>query len=167
MAEKGWVIADGATGTNLFKLGLETGHPPEPWNIERPDDVAGLHSAFIEPGSQLVLTNSFGGTHHRLRLHGAQDRVTELNLAAAQIARKAADAAGAPVIVAGSIGPTGELCAPMGALDYADARAAFTEQALALAELGAGMLWVETMSSLEEVRVAIDAAKTAGLLVAA
>ncbi|MEC7651106.1 MAG: homocysteine S-methyltransferase family protein, partial [Pseudomonadota bacterium] len=87
VAEKGWVIADGATGTNYFKLGLETGYPPELWNIERPDDVAGLHSAFIESGSQLVLTNSFGGTHHRLRLHGAQDRVTELNLAAARLAR--------------------------------------------------------------------------------
>ena len=167
VAEQGWVIADGATGTNYFKLGLETGYPPELWNIERPDDVAGLHSAFIKAGSQLVLTNSFGGTHHRLRLHGAQDRVTELNLAAARIARKAADAAEAPVMVAGSIGPTGELFAPMGALDYADARAAFTEQALALAEGGADMLWVETMSSLEEVRAAIDAAKTTGLPVAA
>jgi S-methylmethionine-dependent homocysteine/selenocysteine methylase len=167
VAETGWVIADGATGTNYFKLGLETGYPPELWNIERPDDVAGLHSAFIKAGSQLVLTNSFGGTHHRLRLHGAQDRVTELNLAAARIARKAADAAGAPVMVAGSIGPTGELFAPMGALDYADARAAFTEQALALAEGGADLLWVETMSSLEEVSAAIDAAKRTGLPVAA
>ena len=166
VAEKGWVIADGATGTNYFKLGLETGYPPELWNIERPDDVAGLHSAFIESGSQLVLTNSFGGTHHRLRLHGAQYRVTELNLAAARLARMAADAAKAHVMVAGSIGPTGELFAPMGALDYADARAAFTEQALALAEGGADMLWVETMSSLEEVRAAIDAAKTTGLPVA-
>ena len=149
VAETGWVIADGATGTNYFKLGLETGYPPELWNVERPDDVAGLHSAFIKAGSQLVLTNSFGGTHHRLRLHGAQDRVTELNLAAARLARMAADAAKAHVMVAGSIGPTGELFAPMGALDYADARAAFTEQALALAEGGADMLWVETMSSLE------------------
>ena len=167
VSDQGWLIADGATGTNYFKLGLETGYPPELWNIERPDDVAGLHGAFIEAGSQLVLTNSFGGTHHRLRLHEAQDRVTELNRAAAQLARRAADAAKAPVLVAGSIGPTGELFAPMGALDYADARAAFTEQALALAEGGADMLWVETMSSLEEVQAAIDAAATTGLPVAA
>ena len=167
VADQGWVIADGATGTNYFKLGLETGYPPELWNIERADDVTGLHSAFIEAGSQLVLTNSFGGTHHRLRLHEAQDRVTELNLAAAQLARRAADTAKGPVIVAGSIGPTGELFAPMGALDYADARAAFTEQALALAEGGVDMLWVETMSSLEEVKAAVDAAKATGLPVAA
>ena len=166
IAEKGWVIADGATGTNYFKLGLETGYPPELWNVERQDDVAGLHTAFIKAGSQLVLTNSFGGTHHRLRLHEAQDRVAELNEAAARIARKAADAANGPVAVAGSIGPTGELFAPMGALDYADARAAFTEQALALAEGGADILWVETMSSLEEVKAAVDAAKATGLPVA-
>ena len=166
IAEKGWVIADGATGTNYFKLGLETGYPPELWNVERPDDVAGLHTAFIEAGSQLVLTNSFGGTHHRLRLHEAQDRVAELNEAAARIARKAADAAKGPVAVAGSIGPTGELFAPMGALDYADARAAFTDQALALAEGGADILWVETMSSLEEVKAAVDATKATGLPVA-
>ena len=171
LAETGWIVADGATGTNYFKQGLETGYPPELWNVERPDEVAALHSAFIDAGSQLVLTNSFGGTHHRLRLHGAQDRVGELNLAAARLARAAADAGrdrnGQTVLVAGSIGPTGELFAPMGALDYDDARAAFTEQAEALAEGGVDLLWVETMSSLEEVQAAIDAAASTGLEVAA
>jgi 5-methyltetrahydrofolate--homocysteine methyltransferase len=170
LAETGWIVADGATGTNYFKQGLETGYPPELWNVEKPDEVAALHSAFIDAGSQLILTNSFGGTHHRLRLHDAQDRVGELNLAAARLARKAADAGqdrnGQPVLVAGSIGPTGELFAPMGALDHDAARAAFTEQAEALAEGGVDLLWVETMSSLEEVKAAIDAAAATGLEVA-
>ena len=87
---------------------------------------------FIAAGSQLILTNSFGGTAHRLRLHESQDRVGELNLAAAQLARRGGCRArgfGETVLVAGSMGPTGELFAPMGALDYADARAAFTAQA--------------------------------------
>jgi len=169
--EAGVILADGATGTNYFKMGLETGYPPELWNVERPDDVSDLHAAFIDAGTQLILTNSFGGTDHRLKLHGAQDRVRELNHAAARLARNAADAGrdrnGRSVVVAGSMGPTGELFAPMGALDYADALRAFTAQAEALAEGGVDMLWVETMSSLEEVQAAIDAAKSCGLDVAA
>ena len=169
--ETGCVLADGATGTNFFKKGLETGYPPELWNVERPEAVTALHASFIEAGSQLVLTNSFGGTAHRLKLHDAQDRVQELNSAAARIARSAADSgrdsAGREVVVAGSMGPTGELFAPMGALDYDDALAAFTAQANALAEGGVDMLWVETMSSLEEVKAAVDAASATGLPVAA
>ena len=117
----GWVLADGATGTNFFKRGLEIGYPPELWNVERPDEVTALHASFIEAGSELVLTNSFGGTAHRLKLHNAQDRVYELNSASARIARGAADDSwdrtGREVVVAGSMGPTGELFAPMGALD--------------------------------------------------
>ena len=115
--ETGWVLADGATGTNLFAAGLETGYPPELWNVERPEDVAALHNSFIDAGAQLILTNSFGGTAHRLRLHGAEARVAELNEAAARIARKAGDIGrdrhGHDNVVAGSIGPTGELFAPM------------------------------------------------------
>ncbi|MEC7172812.1 MAG: homocysteine S-methyltransferase family protein, partial [Pseudomonadota bacterium] len=107
LADAGWILADGATGTNYFKQGLETGYPPELWNVERPEAVQALHAAFIDAGSQLVLTNSFGGTHHRLRLHDAQDRVGELNLAAARLARQAADAGrdrnGRHVLVAGSM----------------------------------------------------------------
>ena len=110
------------------------------WNVERPDEVTALHASFIEAGSQLVLTNSFGGTAHRLKLHNAQERVHELNSAGARIARRAADdgrdRTGREVVVAGSMGPTGELFAPMGALDYDDAYAAFTAQATALAEGG-------------------------------
>jgi 5-methyltetrahydrofolate--homocysteine methyltransferase len=163
----GWVLADGATGTNLFRAGLETGYPPEFWNVERPEDITALHTSFIDAGSQLILTNSFGGTAHRLRLHAADDRVGELNLAAAKLARQAADDGrdrhGHEIVVAGSIGPTGELFEPMGALDHADALAAFTEQAEALAAGGVDLLWVETMSSLEEVKAAIEAASAVGL----
>ena len=158
-AEQGWVLADGATGTNLFRAGLETGYPPELWNVERPDDITALHTSFIDAGSQLILTNSFGGTAHRLRLHGADARVAELNEAAAKIARRAAEAGrdrhGHEIVVVGSMGPTGELFAPMGALDHADALAGFTAQAEALAAGGVDLLWIETMSSLEEVSAAI------------
>ena len=163
----GWALADGATGTNLFRAGLETGYPPELWNVERPEDITALHTSFIDAGSQLILTNSFGGTAHRLRLHAADERVGELNLAAAKLARQAADDGrdrhGHEIVVAGSIGPTGELFEPMGALDHADARAAFTEQAEALAAGGVDLLWIETMSSLEEVKAAIEAASAVGL----
>lgn len=170
-AEQGWVLADGATGTNLFRAGLETGYPPELWNVERPDDITALHTSFIDAGSQLILTNSFGGTAHRLRLHGADARVAELNEAAAKIARRAADAGrdrhGHEIVVVGSMGPTGELFAPMGALDHADALAGFTAQAEALAAGGVDLLWIETMSSLEEVSAAIEAATKVGLPAAA
>jgi len=165
------ILADGATGTNFFKKGLETGYPPELWNVERPDEVTDLHRAFIAAGSRLILTNSFGGTAHRLKLHDSQDRVGELNLAAAKLARRAADDGrdryGEAILVAGSMGPTGELFKPMGALDYGDALQAFTAQAEALAEGGVDLAWVETMSSLEEVQAAIDAAAACGLPVAA
>lgn len=171
IAAQGWILADGATGTNYFRAGLETGYPPELWNVERGEDVMRLHSDFINAGSQLVLTNSFGGTAFRLKLHNEQHRVHELNLAAARLARDAADKGfsrtGRQVVVAGSMGPTGELFTPMGALNYADAKSAFTQQAEALAKGGADLLWIETMSSLEEVEAAIDAAKSTGLPVAA
>ena len=170
LAEKGWVLADGATGTNLFGRGLETGYPPELWNVERPDDILWLHNSFLDAGSDLILTNSFGGTSFRLKLHEAQDRVTELNVAAAKVARAAADAhsakTGRTIIVAGSIGPTGELFEPLGALTHDSAVAAFREQADALVAGGVDMLWIETMSSNEEVAAALEAAKATGVKVA-
>lgn len=168
--DQGWILADGATGTNLFKAGLETGYPPELWNVERPDDIGQLHHAFIEAGSQIILTNSFGGTAHRLKLHDAQDRVQELNEAGARLARKAADAGrdrhGHDIIVAGSMGPTGELFEPMGALTHGDAFDAFKLQAEALAAGGVNVLWVETLSSMEEVKAAVEAGVSTGLEVA-
>ena len=167
IATKGWCVADGATGTNLFERGLETGYPPELWSVERPDDILWLHNSFIDAGSDLILTNSFGGTAFRLKLHHAQHRVVELNEAAAKLARQAADthtkSTGRQVVVAGSIGPTGELFEPLGALTHSSAVAAFREQASALAKGGVDVLWIETMSSNEEVAAAIEGAKPTGL----
>jgi methionine synthase I (cobalamin-dependent) len=152
------LLADGGTGTGLFARGLTTGDSPELWNVDQPERVADLHRGFVEAGSDIILTNSFGGGRHRLKLHGAQGRVAELNRAAAGIAREVADGAGRPVVVGGSMGPTGELIAPLGMLTVEDAVAAFAEQARALAEGGADVLWVETMSSAEEVEAAVQGA---------
>ena len=158
-----WLLADGATGTNYFAAGLETGDAPELWNVDHPERVAALHEAFIAAGSDIILTNSFGGSRYRLKLHKAEGRVAEINRAAAAIARRAADASGRDVVVAGSMGPTGEILAPLGALSEEDAADAFAEQGAALAEGGADVLWIETMSSEEELRAAIKGAERAGL----
>ena len=102
ISDKGCLIADGATGTNLFSMGLDSGHPPELWNIEFPERVYANHQNFIDAGSDLILTNSFGANRFRLALHKAENRVHELNFAAASIARKAADGSQRTILVAGS-----------------------------------------------------------------
>ncbi len=164
---RGVLLADGGMGTGLFARGLETGDSPELWNVDHPDRVEDVHREFIEAGSDIVLTNSFGGNAFRLKLHDAQNRVAELNRAAAEVARRAADAVDRPVLVAGSIGPTGEILMPVGALDPADAEAAFRAQAEALAAGGVDILWIETMSSAEELEAAVRAASGPGLPVCA
>ena len=163
LANRPWLLADGATGTNYFQMGLESGDAPEMWNFDHPERVRSLHRRFIEAGADIVLTNTFGGNRHRLKLHNAQDRVREINVAAAQNARAEADAAGRPVYVGGSVGPTGEIMEPVGALSHADAVKAFAEQALALKEGGADVLWIETMSSEEELKAAVEGCAGAGL----
>jgi methionine synthase I (cobalamin-dependent) len=155
----GPVLLDGAMGTMLMDAGLEQGDPPEGWNVIHPERVRAVHRGYIQSGSRLILTNSFGGTRFRLELHNLQDRVRELNQAAAQIARAEADAAPHTVVVAGSMGPSGQLMEPMGTLTYEGAKAAFAEQAAALAAGGADVLWIETMSDLHEVKAAIDGAR--------
>src|SRR5580765_925577 len=109
-------------------MGLESGEPPELWNIEHPERVRQLHRAFVDAGADLILTNTFGGNRHRLKLHRAEARVFELNARAAELAREVADAESRPVVVAGSVGPTGELFAPLGTLTDEDAVESFTEQ---------------------------------------
>lgn len=153
------LILDGAMGTMLFSMGLEQGDAPELWNEAYPERIQEVHRRYIEAGSQLILTNSFGGSHYRLKLHNLQDRVYELNKAAAEIGRRAADAAAQLVLVAGSMGPTGELLQPMGAMRFAECRAAFAEQARGLCAGGADLLCIETMSHLDEVRAAIEGAR--------
>jgi 5-methyltetrahydrofolate--homocysteine methyltransferase len=163
LATRPWLLADGATGSNLFEMGLTSGDAPELWNLAHPDRISALHRSFIEAGADIILTNSFGGTRYRLKLHQAQDQVAELNKAAARIARQAADTSGREVIVAGSMGPTGEILQPIGPLSAAEAQAAFAEQAQALAAGGVDVLWIETMSSKEEVEAAIAGARSTGL----
>jgi 5-methyltetrahydrofolate--homocysteine methyltransferase len=163
IAEKGVLLADGATGTNLFNMGLEAGEAPELWNDSAPEKITKLHQDFVDAGADIILTNSFGGTRHRLKLHHAQDRVFALNKKAAEIARTVADAAERKVIVAGSVGPTGELLQPLGALSYDDAVAAFAEQIEGLKAGGADIAWIETMSSPDEIRAAAEAAVKIGL----
>lgn len=154
-----FVLADGATGTALFNMGLNGTTPPEMWNADHPDRIAALHRSAIEAGSDLFLTNSFGANASRLRLQGASHRVTELNRLAATIARDEADRVGRKVIVAGSMGPIGEFMAPMGSLTRARATEMFHEQAQALKDGGADILWVETLSSIDEMKAAAEAAR--------
>ncbi|MDH3229641.1 MAG: betaine--homocysteine S-methyltransferase [Alphaproteobacteria bacterium] len=167
LAARDCLVADGAMGTNLFEAGLMTGDSPELWNVAHPEKVAAVHRHMVEAGADIILTNTFGANRYRLALHGAEDRVAELNRAGAAIAREVADAAGRPVVVAGSIGPTGEIYQPVGPLAIADGRAAFAEQAHALAEGAADVLWIETISGAEELEAAVGGAAEAGLPVIA
>ncbi len=160
---KPYLIADGATGTAMFDLGLEAGGSPELWNVEHPDRIATLQRSYVDAGADIILTNTFGGSRYRLKLHKAEDRVAELNQAAARIARSVADGAGRDIVVAGDMGPTGELFEPLGPLTMDQGTAAFAEQAAALVAGGADVLWIETMSSRDEVEAAAAGAATTGL----
>jgi 5-methyltetrahydrofolate--homocysteine methyltransferase len=157
LSERDWILADGATGTNLFNMGLMSGDAPEIWNEEHPDRIRTLYQGAVDAGSDLFLTNSFGGNASRLKLHGAEARVRPINRLAAEIGREVADKAGRTVIVAGSVGPTGEIMEPMGTLTHARAVEMFHEQAEGLKEGGADVLWVETISAPEEFRAAAEA----------
>lgn len=163
LAERDWILADGATGTTLFDMGLMAGEAPELWNIDYPDRIRTLYQGAVDAGSDLFLTNSFGGNASRLKLHGAEARVRELNRVAAEIGREVADRAGRKVVVAGSVGPTGEIMVPMGTLTHADAVEMFHEQAEGLKEGGADVLWLETISSPDEYRAAAEAFGLAGM----
>ncbi len=163
LAEKKVLLADGATGTTLFDMGLTSGDSPEFWNDTKPENIEVLHQGFVDAGSDIILTNTFGGTRHRLKLHHAQDRVFELNEKGAQIARCIADAADRTVIVAGSVGPTGELLMPLGPLTVEEAEEAFFEQMEGLKSGGADVIWIETMSSEDEINAAAGAARRIGL----
>jgi 5-methyltetrahydrofolate--homocysteine methyltransferase len=156
LAQGKLLIADGATGTMMMAAGLPAGTAPELWNAERPDQVLVLYSAYLDAGSQIILTNTFGGSRLKLGKTGLAQRTRELNLAAARLARQAANG---HAYVAGDIGPTGELMAPMGTLTDELALEVFSEQASALVEGGVDAIWVETMSDLAEARAAVTAAR--------
>lgn len=153
LARPGVLVADGATGTNLQRMGLARGVAPETWVLERPEAIRALHRSFLEAGSDFVLTCTFGGTRLRLQYAGLADRVAEVNRRAVELARAEADGR---AYVAGDMGPTGALLEPWGDLPYEEAVEAFAEQARALAEGGVDMLYIETMSDLREVQAAIE-----------
>ena len=114
LTSRDWILADGATGTNLFNMGLSSGDAPEFWNEDHPDRIDKLYSIAVDAGSDLFLTNSFGGNAARLKLHDAGHRARELSRMSAEIGREVVDRQARDVIVAGSVGPTGEIMAPMG-----------------------------------------------------
>lgn len=157
----GPIIADGGMGTMLMGMGLAHGEPPELWNIDHPDRIRAIHRGYIQAGAQIILTNSFGGSRGRLERGGLGPRCAELNEAAARLARGEADAAPHPVVVAGSMGPIGEFFAPMGTLTFEDAVDMFKVQAAALVAGGVDVLWIETLSDLEEARAAVTACRQA------
>ena len=152
------LLADGATGTALQNQGLETGRIPETWLFERPERIRALHQSYIDAGSDIILTCSFGGTRYRLEGDGLADRVVEVNRRAAELARQVA---GDRVFVAGDMGPTGQLLAPLGTMSYEEAADAYAEQASGLAAGGVDFLLIETMSDLDEARAAIEGVRRA------
>ena len=153
------LVADGATGSNLQKMGLKPGRPPEDLIIDNPDILLKLASSFVEAGSDIILTCTFGGTRMRMKDSKYQDRTPEVNIRAAEIARKAASAREG-VLVAGSMGPVGALIKPYGPLEAEDVKATFAEQAKALADGGVDLLLIETMFAFEETTAAFEGARS-------
>ncbi len=153
------VIFDGAMGTMLQSSGLTDGGAPELWNVTQPEKVKAIYRAYAQSGSNVISANTFGGTSARLKLHNLQDRVVELNRAGALLAREVAAETGA--LVAGDIGPSGELIEPVGPLSMGDAQAMFAEQVRGLDEGGVDFLLIETMSHLNEVEAAYRGAQQA------
>ena len=153
------LIADGSTGASLQKMGLKPGIPPEDLVLDAPEMVLQLEEAFVAAGSDIILTDTFGGTRLRMKESKYVERVAEVNQRAAELARQAAST-GADVLVAGSIGPTGLLMKPYGPLGMEEATAAFAEQAKALAQGGVDLLVIETMFAFDEADAAFKGARS-------
>jgi methionine synthase I (cobalamin-dependent) len=158
LAERPVLLADGATGTNYQNMGIEPGVAPEEWVVDAPEKVQELHRRFVEAGSNLVLTCSFGGSSLRLADEALHGRAVEVNRRAAELAR---EAVGDDVLVAGSLGPTGHLTEPLGPLTHDLAVATYAEQARSLADGGVDLLVLETFFSLDEGLWALEGIKSA------
>jgi 5-methyltetrahydrofolate--homocysteine methyltransferase len=156
--DDGPLLGDGAMGTMLQDLGNDEGGAPELWNVERVDVVEGVLEGYASSGSRLLTTNTFGGTRARLQMHGLEDRVEELNQAAAALARSVADRYPGTFVL-GDIGPSGELMEPMGDLTIDSAAELFAEQVRGLVAGGVDGILIETMSDLSEVEAAVTAAR--------
>ena len=146
-------ISDGATGTNLQKTGLPVGAAAEIWVLDNPNAILDLNRAFIEAGSEILLTCTFGGTKLRLAASGLAEKFEEVNRKAVELTREAA--AGHDVLVAGSIGPTGQLMAPLGTLTVEAAEENFRDQARILCESGVDLIVIETQYDLNEACAAV------------
>lgn len=151
------LVSDGATGTNLQQRGLAAGKPGEVWVFERPEEILRLHRDFVAAGSDIILTCTFGGTSIRLAQEGLGERAAELNQRAAALAREAVE--GTAVLVAGSIGPTGQMLKPLGTMEEEDCYNAYEAQARTLAEAGVDLLVVETQYDLTEAGLAVKAVR--------
>lgn len=151
------ILLDGAMGTELIARGLAPGASPDLWNLQRPSSVRAVHEAYAASGAQVLTTNSFGANPVRLASCGARDVTTELNRAAVRLAREAAP----DLMVAGDIGPTGEMLAPLGRLSADEASRAFGEQAKALASAGVDLFILETFFSAQEAVHALKAVRAA------
>lgn len=156
------MLLDGGFGSMLIAAGLEAGRAPEWWNLEHPERVGAIHRAYFEAGSDVVHTNTFGANPLRLAAGGLGGRCREINAAAAAIARRSRLGRG---LVAGDVGPTGHMLPPLGTATIEEFRAAFREQAEALAAAGVDLISIETMSDLREARAAVEAARATGLAV--
>jgi 5-methyltetrahydrofolate--homocysteine methyltransferase len=161
LAEGGPILTDGAMGTMLFANGLQFGDPPEVWNETQPEVIRRIQRGYLDAGSRILLTNTFGGNRLRLGLHRLDNRVAEINQAAAFLLRMEVDNAGGRALVAGDIGPTGAIMAPVGTLAHDEAVSVFAEQAAALVAGGVDLIWIETMSDLAEVRAAMEGVRLA------
>ena len=161
VAETRTILSDGAMGTQLQERGLVAGICPELWNVECPDDVKAVHLAYLDAGSTIISTNTFGGNGIKLQAYGLSGRVHELNKAGAALARVAA---GPVRFVAASVGPTGKFLEPLGEMTPEECADVFEQQARALADGGADVILLETFSDLDECRAALAGALRAGIL---
>ncbi len=156
LKQKKVLVSDGATGTNLIQRGLTAGKTAEEWVLENPEKILQLHKDFINAGSDIILTATFGGSRIRLEQSGMADRFREVNSRAVAIAKEAVK--NSDVMIAGSIGPLGHMLKPLGLLDEKDASKYYQEQSQLLSDSGVDILLIETQFDLNEASIGVDAA---------